>query len=198
MDINQGGSLMQMKKQEQPRKGSWMQTYSGRKFWPIDPRKEDICIEDIAHSLSLLCRFAGHCKSFYSVAQHCCLGVMFGGDMLCTRRNKLNFLLHDASEAYLLDLPTPLKQSGQFGELYKKYEGKLEVEIAMKFNLDWPMLPVVREVDTMMLYTERRDLLSLPPESWLNEVIPFEDSIKLWVPSKAEETFLNLFEALHG
>jgi len=107
-------------------------------------------------------------------------------------------LLHDASEAYLVDLPRPLKRSGQFGELYKKYEGKLEVEIAMKFNLDWPMLPVVREVDTMMLYTERRDLLSLPPEMWLDEVIPFEDSIVPWTSSKAEETFLNLFEALHG
>ena len=186
------------KEKERARIGDWIQTFSGRKFWPIDPRAEDICIEDIAHALSLLCRFAGHCRLFYSVAQHCCLGVIFGKDMLCTRRNKLNFLLHDASEAYLVDLPRPLKRSGQFGELYKKYEGKLEVEIAMKFNLDWPMLPVVREVDTMMLYTERRDLLSLPPEMWLDEVIPFEDSIVPWTSSKAEETFLNLFEALHG
>lgn len=52
------------------RRGDWIQTFTGRRFWPLDPRPEDVCIEDIAHALSLKCRFGGHCTRFYSVAEH--------------------------------------------------------------------------------------------------------------------------------
>lgn len=52
------------------RAGDWMQTFTGRQFWPMDPRPEDLDILDIAHALSLLCRFGGHCQRFYSVAEH--------------------------------------------------------------------------------------------------------------------------------
>ena len=52
------------------RKGGWIQTYTGRQFWPMDPRSHEVFIEDIAHSLSMMCRYAGHCERFYSVAEH--------------------------------------------------------------------------------------------------------------------------------
>ena len=52
------------------RKGDWMQTYTGRQFWPIDPRANEVHIEDIAHALSMMCRYNGHCRTFYSVAEH--------------------------------------------------------------------------------------------------------------------------------
>lgn len=78
-----------------------IQTYTGRKFWPLDPRPEDVCIEDIAHALSLKCRFGGHCKRFYSVAQH--------GALVCNTLNVnggrrspvllMQGLMHDAAEA---------------------------------------------------------------------------------------------------
>jgi hypothetical protein len=51
--------------------GNWIQTFTGRQYWPLDPREGDVYIEDIAHALSLQCRFTGHCRSFYSVAEHC-------------------------------------------------------------------------------------------------------------------------------
>ena len=80
-----------------------MSTYTGKKFFPFDPRPEQICIEDIAHGLSMLCRFSGQCPYFYSVAEHSIYVVHCLPDNL-----QLEGLLHDASEAYLADLPRPV------------------------------------------------------------------------------------------
>lgn len=55
------------------RRGDWIQVYSGIQFWPIDPRPEEILVSDMAHSLAQQCRFTGHTREFYSIAQHCCL-----------------------------------------------------------------------------------------------------------------------------
>jgi hypothetical protein len=76
------------------RRGDWMQTFTGRRFWPLDPRGEDVLIEDIAHALSLLTRYGGHCTRFYSVAEHSVLLAR-----AATPENALWLLLHDASEA---------------------------------------------------------------------------------------------------
>src|SRR5690606_29748913 len=86
------------------RKGDWMQTFTGRRFWPLDPRPDEICIEDIAHALSMQCRYAGHCLSFYSVAEH---SVLLSQHVAEPFRRWA--LLHDASEAYLVDVPRPIK-----------------------------------------------------------------------------------------
>ncbi len=83
----------------------WIQTYTCKKLYPLSPRMEDICIEDIAHSLSMLCRFTGHCKRFYSVAEHSILVSYF-----CDPADRRHALLHDGSEYGLTDLPTPLKR----------------------------------------------------------------------------------------
>ena len=86
---------------------TWIQTFTGRQFWPLEPRADEIFIEDIAHHLSNLCRFTGACRSFYSVAQHSVLVS------LCAPpgENPLWGLLHDASEAYLIDVARPVKRS---------------------------------------------------------------------------------------
>lgn len=86
------------------RKGDWIQTYTGRQFWPLDPKPEEVCIEDIAHALSQQCRYAGHTIRFYSVAQH---SVEIA--LRVPRAAALWGLLHDAAEAYLVDLPRPVK-----------------------------------------------------------------------------------------
>ena len=82
------------------RRGGWIQTYTGRQFWPLDPRIEDIDIHDIAHALSHQCRYSGHCLRFYSVAEHSVLlsHHVAGEHMLWA-------LLHDAWEAYLAAIP---------------------------------------------------------------------------------------------
>ncbi len=89
------------------RKGDYIATYTGKQFYPLDPRPEDVCLEDIAHSLSNLCRFTGHTDTdrFYSVAQH---------SVICSTivapEAALLALLHDAAEAYLGDISRPLKR----------------------------------------------------------------------------------------
>src|SRR6266700_4788978 len=85
-------------------RGDWIQTAMGRKFWPMDPRSGEVFIDDIAHALSMLCRFGGHCIRFYSVAEH---SVLLS--RVAEPRFKLWALLHDASEAYLADVPRPVK-----------------------------------------------------------------------------------------
>ena len=117
------------------RKGKYMETYTGEFFYPVDPRIEEVNIEDIAHGLSLICRFGGQCKYFYSVAQHC-LNVR--NDLKEQNYDEviqLYGLLHDASEAYISDIVSPLKP-----ELpdYKLYEKKIEEAIFNRFGLDYP------------------------------------------------------------
>jgi hypothetical protein len=88
------------------RVGDWIQTYSGRQFWPLDPRVEDVHLEDIAHALSNVCRYTGHVREFYSVAEHS-VHVSWS----CEPEDALWGLLHDASEAYLADMARPVKQN---------------------------------------------------------------------------------------
>jgi hypothetical protein len=176
------------------RHGDWFQTYTGKKFYPFDPRPEEICIEDIAHSLSMQCRFAGHCREHYSVAEHSVRGSAYLRGELA-----LHFLLHDAAEAYLVDLPRPLKRTGVFGWLYRRVERRLELVIAEAFALPFPHSPVIKQVDARMLMTEKRDLLTDPPAAWKESESmfpPFADTIKPLTPSFAEHCFLNRYNAL--
>src|SRR4051812_30250690 len=84
------------------RVGNWMQTFTGRQFWPVDPRADEIAIEDIARALAMTCRFGGHVRFHYSVAQH-----SFLVSLVCSPEHALWGLLHDASEAYLGDVVWP-------------------------------------------------------------------------------------------
>lgn len=114
-------------------KKQWTQTKSGIKFYPFEPSPEMINIEDIAHGLSNMCRFHGQTKFFYSVAQHCNLGLkIINKQDACNIELKLLWLLHDASEAYILDMPTPIKIGLSD---YKKLEENLVKVIFKKFNL---------------------------------------------------------------
>src|SRR4051794_27255584 len=102
-------------------------TASGARFDPFAPDAASIEIRDIAHALGNLCRFGGHCRVFYSVAQHSCLVADLverrGAGVECVHWA----LLHDASEAYLGDLPHPVKRYSELGALYRAAEGRLQV-----------------------------------------------------------------------
>src|SRR5271166_4350924 len=117
-----------------------------KKFFPYDPRPEQICIEDIAHGLSMLCRFVGQCRFFFSVAEH-----SIAVARLLPANLKLFGLLHDASEAYLADLPRPVKAG--LPE-YKAIETNVERVIAEKFELPFPMPPEVKAADQALLKDE--------------------------------------------
>lgn len=122
-----------------------LQTYTGKVLQPLSPQPGDFCIEDIAWSLAHQCRYNGHTRMFYSVATHCLLVAHFLPSHL-----KLEGLLHDASEAYLTDLPSPLKQAMPE---YRAYEAKLEHAISLQYGLTHPS-PEVKAADDRVFQLE--------------------------------------------
>ncbi len=174
-----------------PTHTDWIQTFTGKQFWPLEPRPEDVCIEDIAHALSMLCRYGGHCEHFYSVAQHSVL-VSYA----CDPADALYGLLHDASEAYLIDLPRPIKRSVGM-EAYGFAEVKLLKVILNRFGLYLPEPPSVKRADNALLRTEQRDLMKPAPAAWQdNREGALERRIYPWMPKDAERAFLLRFEEL--
>lgn len=170
---------------------NWLQTYSGQIFDLDSPRPEMVRLEDIAHGLANLCRFGGQCRHFYSVAQHCVIGAdhlrKIGGSYGALRA--LCFLLHDASEAYVVDVPRPVKKI--LGLSYANLEDKVQAAILAAFNLAGPFKDnegIIKVYDNTMLMTERRDLMNhtLP---WREEGLPFPDVIRPWSPEVAERAY---------
>lgn len=152
-----------------------IRTYSGIYMNVFEPTLEMICIEDIAHALSQQCRFGGHLHQFYSVAQHsayCCSLVEGDG-------HKLAALLHDASEAYLLDIPRPIKKKL---ENYKEIEDKLMILIAQKFGFEYPLHECVKKVDEQMLQIE-----------WDTLMLRKNNAIESFTPQRAKDFFMNCF-----
>lgn len=173
------------------RKGDWIQTYTGKQFWPIDPRAEDVDILDIAHALSQLCRFTGHSSSFYSVAEHC-----IATSYMVPDEDALWALMHDASEAYLLDLAKPVKMCKEMSG-YRSLEDAVQAVICDHFSLLKEMPASVKEADLRMLATEVRDVMGPPPASWgLEDVLPYTMTVKFMQPVNAKRAFLSRFVEL--
>jgi hypothetical protein len=175
------------------RKGDWILTSTGRRFWPLDPRPEDIDIEDIAHALSHLCRYGGHCREYYSVAQHSVL-VSY----ICPPNQALWGLLHDAAEAYLCDVPRPIKTMLPG---YATMEGIVMAAIIKRFNLTPTREPdEVRLADNVLLATEMRDLMR--PNDWiatnLKGVHPLADPVLPIPPRDARLWFLTRYSNLRS
>lgn len=178
--------------------GDFIQTWTGKAVYVFDPREEEICIEDIAHSLSLMCRFTGHCNRLWSIGSHS-LEVM--KHLINMEREDLALmgLLHDASESYLADIPRPLKRWGKFGELYREAEHSLTTCIFRKFgvNNDGSMHPLVKLADNKALATEKRDLMNnFPGIVWENLPEPDPDVLVVTPPRKTERLFLSAFKRL--
>jgi hypothetical protein len=124
-------------------RGDWMQTYTGRRYYPLDPRAAEIEAADIAHALSLLCRYGGHVDRFYSVAEHCVLM-----SEAVAPENALAALLHDATEAYVCDVPRPLKRQLRN---YADLEAAVWLAICDRYQL-FPVLPdEVKAADNRIL-----------------------------------------------
>lgn len=175
------------------RRGDWMQTFTGRQFWPLDPRADEIHIEDIAHSLSMQCRYAGHSLRFYSVAEHCC-HIAREANAVGGPTMGLWGLLHDASETYLVDVPRPLKPHlTGYGQL----EAHVMVEVCDRFNLPVLMPKQVHEMDGAILRDEAEQNMALPPVPW---DFPTDWSLGVtlgfWTPEVAEAEFIRMYDAL--
>ncbi|CAB3795624.1 metal-dependent phosphohydrolase [Pararobbsia alpina] len=173
-------------------------TASGKYFDFANPALDSIDIEDIATALSRICRFTGHTTQFYSVAQHS-VHVSYA----VPPEYGLQGLLHDAAEAYLGDVSSPLKQ---LLPEYKVIEERVERVICKRFGLPFPLHPSIKEADLRMLVTERRDLMPQPYErqrvvdavawSWTAAIEPLDATISARTPGSAELLFLARFKEL--
>lgn len=146
------------------RESAWFTVGSGWRFWPEDPRPGDFNIEDVASSLSRVCRFNGHLGGaldcgpgrVYSVAHHCVLMADFADDDV-----KFLALMHDAPEAYLCDLPTPVKRA--VGGGYRSLEDRCWAALCRQYHIDCDAgaYDRLKELDARMLHSEAR--LFFPP-----------------------------------
>jgi hypothetical protein len=164
----------------------WMQTYTGKRIDPFNPDPALIDIDDIAWALSNVCRFGGHSERFYSVAEHSVFIAEYLYGTWQRRRLALAGLLHDATEAYLGDVPRPIKYRPEFA-FYREAEAKLEAAIFHKFGLnEFVCHPEIKRVDNAILADEARQLMGDPGESWgliekpLGIKLPREDRPIYW------------------
>lgn len=170
------------------RKGRWYGTNSGLRYWPLDPRPEEITLEDIAHHLSMICRFGGAVDHHYSVAQHSVLCSLAVDDELA-----LEGLLHDAPEAYLGDMVRPTKHGSDLGAMFRLVEDLNRRALAEKFDLEIDVPRLVKHADNRLLLTEARDLFKNSHwEDWelAQRLEPYEFEIVPWSQRVAKERFL--------
>jgi 5'-deoxynucleotidase YfbR-like HD superfamily hydrolase len=163
---------------------------------PFDPAPDEIDIADIARALGNQCRFGGHCRVFYSVAQHSVivseLVEQRGGDA----EDVFAALMHDASEAYLGDMPHPIKHRSPLGAAFKAAEAHLEAAIRDRFGIRADV-PEIKRADRALLATERRVFSA---ESWhwpeLDGVEPLDLRLEAWPPDEAARAFAARFAEL--
>lgn len=168
---------------------TWIITRSGQNFDLANPTAAMVHPADIAHSLSMQCRFNGHTSHFYSVAQHCYLVAD-----LVPAEDQLAALLHDATEAYVGDLVRPLKEEmrecARYNGttcMYDVTEQRVWEAICERFDLSPVLPPSVKHADLVALATEKRDLMPWHPEPWpcLDGISPTPDQIHSWTPATA-------------
>lgn len=169
--------------------------YSGVMFDYNDPDACDVQIEDIAHALSNICRFSGHCRHFYSVAQHAVLA-----SCIAPHGFEYDALMHDTAEAFTNDLPRPLKVQIPG---FKKLEQDIEGAMGRRFGFNYPLSPEIIRVDNMMLSLEK-DALMTDDTTWACLGGVEEDARKIahlvdmssWSAHRAKLEFLQRYEEL--
>jgi len=156
----------------------WIQTYSGKKFSYTDPQPESIAKSDIIAALSRESRYAGHTKWTYTVAQH----SVYCSQMIDPEFAREAFA-HDFAEAYIKDLPHPLKQLIReiSGNTWRTIENRIMEVVSEAVGVTFPFDAKVKQVDLRMMSTERKYLLGESPEPWDCNLAPFDNiAIEIW------------------
>lgn len=170
----------------------YVSTFSGNRFYPLEPRIDRVAIEDIAHGLAYQCRFNGQTRAFYSVAQHSLIVASLVPPDL-----RLAALLHDAAEAYLGDMVKPLKVLlPEFAVI----EDKVSAIIAATFGISFADYAPIKRADLIALATEKRDLMPHSVERWayLDDIGALPAPIVAMGPGEAKQAFLAEFAILNG
>lgn len=163
-----------------------IRTYTGGHVYYFEPACSQISIEDVAHGLSMLCRFNGATKVFYSVAQHSVSvaeAIRRDGG---AKKEIFSGLMHDASEAFISDVPSPFKK---FFPGFLEAEIRMEEWLAKRFLFDFPYPKSVKYNDLRALATEMRDLMSESDEKQV-DAPPFFTKIKPLNPEDSKRLFL--------
>lgn len=172
---------------------TWMQTFSGRQLDLVDPQPDMIDLIDIASGLANECRYAGQCRFFYSVAQHSVLA-----SQIVAPEHAFEALLHDATEAYIKDIPRPVKL---LLPDYRALEHKLDAVIRTRFGLPTQKSQAVADADLILLATERRDLMSRCSVEWasIQGITPLGKQIHAVHSGHAKSLFMQrALEILQG
>lgn len=172
-------------------RGPWIRTYTGRRFYLLDPKPEDIFLVDIAHHLALIPRFTGAVVFPYSIAEH---SWRVAREVAKTHPQfYLEALLHDAEEAYGNDLSRPIKYGTPVGQPYRDLMAPITRAIAEKFNLTASpeVHAIVKAADAVLYETERRDLLMplAKPDNTPRPVKPLPGIIQPFGWPEAERRF---------
>lgn len=159
-------------------------TASGHYFNFVDTQHNRVLIEDIARGLANTCRFAGQTNAYYSVAQHSVLV-----SQIVPAEHARHGLMHDAAEAYMCDMPSPLKR---LLPDYRALEKRIEAVVLGAFGLSLPLPETVKLADLMLLATEQRDLMPSHSDEWhlIANVTPLPERIEPLSPHDAERLFL--------
>ena len=151
-------------------------TRSGRDIDILDFRVEDIKVEEVAHALALTCRYGGHCREFYSVAQHAVIVARY----LEAQGHPLDVVMaglhHDDSEAYLGDIIRPLKD---LLPIYKEIETRFEMTLAEHFGIQYPYHEAVKDADMKVFEQEVEDVKWYSPSNPV--IVPWD-----WQRAKTE------------
>ena len=181
---------------------AFMSTVSGEKFFPAFPRKFFLRIEDVAHSLSMCCRYNGHVNRFYSVAEHSWLLARYVLKHVYTNEPTVENLMlvyealhHDDGEAYLTDIPSPLKP---FIPGYKMLQAIVDRVVRYKLRLPLEETPMLKEFDTRILIDERDQNRSRSKQMWMisDDVKSLGVELQFFSPEEAKEKYLNMHNEL--
>jgi 5'-deoxynucleotidase YfbR-like HD superfamily hydrolase len=189
---------MAMRDHAPPAPGPYLQTVSGRWVNPFDPDPNQLDAGDIARALANQCRFGGHSRVFYSVAQHSVIVSRLveerGGDV----EEVFAALMHDATEAYLGDMPHPLKHRSPLGAAFREAEAHLEQAIRDRFGIKADVAEI-KQADRALLATERR---AFSAETWhwpeLEGVEPLDLELSAWSPEQAADEFAQRYAELQA
>lgn len=176
-----------------PGRGGSIQTFSGGIFYPLDPRADEINLVDVAHALGNKARFTGHTRKLYSTAEHSVRVSWFLRSQGQSLMRQYVGLHHDDSDAYLPDVPTPLKKMPEFA-WFCAIEKKVQEKCYERFNCIIDDYSVIKEVDTILLLTEKRDLMPEKNGNWNTKFtqtpIPKPYEIEPWEPHLAKLIYL--------
>ena len=159
---------------------------NGTFFNFLEPEKSMYGIYDIANALSKICRFTGQGNEFYSVAEHSVFVSLLVEDSLA-----MEALLHDASEAFIGDVSTPLKR---LLPEYKVIEERIEQDVCRRFDLPYPLTPAVKYADKQAFYVEKEQVMgNLNSLEYLNGVEKPDIKIKFLNHTEAKTAFINRY-----